>query len=299
MTRMRRSAGTSRARRGRARRKIPLTSTSVWASAAGRSMCATSGAPAPARAAATCSLVSIHGAPCFVRVCRCAATVVELGHGEVKVSYVGWGQEWDEWRKMRLDEIQRTKPASASNATRPAAARLEPVQKALPGKAGAKRKATHVYAPTHFGHYQPQQQQQQQQQQQYHRHAARVRRPRQHDSGTLAAPTPCASPLSRATGTPTRRSTASNTTVTRRIRRSSRMGTRTIRRRVTRAGRAALTIPRTASSQRTCRRCRTSASTSCLSRCRLGSTLSFGPGFLRPPAATLSDLTPGLPAHCS
>ena len=153
MTRMRRSAGTSRARRGRARRKIPLTSTSVWASAAGRSMCATSGAPAPARAAATCSLVSIHGAPCFVRVCRCAATVVELGHGEVKVSYVGWGQEWDEWRKMRPDEIQRTKPASASNATRPAAARLEPVQKALPGKAGAKRKATHVYAPTHFGHY--------------------------------------------------------------------------------------------------------------------------------------------------
>ena len=126
---MRRSAGTSRARRGRARRKIPLTSTSVWASAAGRSMCATSGAPAPARAAATCSLVSIHGAPCFVRVCRCAATVVELGHGEVKVSYVGWGQEWDEWRKMRPDEIQRTKPASASNATRPAAARLEPVQR--------------------------------------------------------------------------------------------------------------------------------------------------------------------------
>ena len=74
-------------------------------------MCATSGAPAPARAAATCSLVSIHGAPCFVRVCRCAATVVELGHGEVKVSYVGWGQEWDEWRKMRLDEIQRNQPA--------------------------------------------------------------------------------------------------------------------------------------------------------------------------------------------
>ena len=173
---------------------------------------------------------------------------------------------------MRPDEVQRLACVGFED-TRPAAARLEPVQRLCRERPA--QSASDPFTPTHSATA-----------------AATAAAAAAAAAAIPQARCPRAAPVSTTPepgrallgiaslpcdSTPARHSTASSTTVTRRIRHNSRMGTRTIRRRVTRAGRRRLrSRVRPAASVRV--GAATERRLSCLSRCRLGSTLSYGPG---------------------